>query len=204
MTNQRKAQIVSANDTKPWYACPPNILTCFRFVLVVPVVISFLTNHRILSLVLYLLACLTDAIDGWVARRFDMTSAWGKAMDPLADKALLLCVIACMCIKGDLGLPVTIIIICKELLMIAGGIVLYGKSHSVIPANIIGKIGTVLFFVAIVFTFLNTLIEPLHSVYRYCMWLAVMFSIFSLIQYCVVFLRGNREGSPPANDADPK
>lgn len=186
MADQRPAQ---AKQDRPWYTYPPNILTCFRFVLIIPVVACFMTDRRILSLIFYVIATLTDLVDGKIARKYDMISNWGKVMDPLADKLLLLAVIVCMYLKGDLSLPIIIIVFSKELIMIIGGIVLYGASRLVVPSNIVGKIGTVLFSIAVILTFLKNDIAVLAKVYEYCMWLAVAFSVFSMLQYGYLLLR---------------
>ena len=75
--------------------------------------------------------------------------------------------------------------------MIIGGIVLLGTSRLVIPSNIVGKIGTVLFSVAVVLTFLKDFVAPVHT---WCMYLAAAFSIFSLVQYAVLLLIKKRKG----------
>ncbi len=185
----RRAYEKRANGDRAWYTYPPNILTAFRFALIPPVVILFMMERRIISLALYLLASLTDLIDGKLARKYGMISNWGKAMDPLADKLLLLSVIVCMYIVGDLPLAIILIVLGKELVMILGGIILYGKDRLVIPSNVVGKIGTVLFSIAVVLAFLKRYTAPFHT---WCMWLAAAFSVFSLLQYAVPLLKGTK------------
>ncbi len=181
MTREKRS-----SDERAWYTYPPNILTLFRFVLIVPVAILFMVEHRIASLILYLAATLTDFIDGRVARKYNMISTWGKAMDPLADKLLLLTIITCMFLKGDLPLPIIILVFGKEVIMILGGLLLYGRRKMVVPSNIVGKIGTVLFSVAVALVFLK---EYTAHVHEYFMWAAAVFSIFSMLQYGVLLLR---------------
>ncbi len=107
-------------------------------------------------------------------------------MDPLADKLLLLTIIACMFFKGDLPLPIIVLVFGKEVIMILGGLLLYGRRKMVVPSNIVGKIGTVLFSVAVALTFLKDYTAPFHT---WFMWAAAVFSIFSMLQYGVLLLR---------------
>jgi cardiolipin synthase len=167
-------------EQKAWYQYPPNVLTIFRLILIVPTAVLFMQGRSIASLCCYLLASLTDLVDGWIARKYDMISDWGKVMDPLADKLLLLTIIACMFFKGDLPLLVIAIVFGKELIMILGGIVLFGASKMVVPSNIVGKMGTVLFSIAVVLTFFKDYTHPIHL---YFMYAAAAFSIFSMLQY---------------------
>tara|TARA_A100001015_G_scaffold321520_1_gene452707 strand:- start:56 stop:787 length:732 start_codon:yes stop_codon:yes gene_type:complete len=67
----------------------PNILTMLR-VCMIPVFMGFfLTQRKVASVVLYVVSCLTDFVDGWIARRFNMTSDFGVFMDPVADKLMV-------------------------------------------------------------------------------------------------------------------
>ncbi len=69
----------------------PNIITVFRFLLVTPVVWAMLNDRFGLALLLFGVAGLSDAVDGYLAKRNNWTSRMGALMDPLADKLLLVC-----------------------------------------------------------------------------------------------------------------
>ncbi len=130
-------------------------------------------------LMLFLLAGLSDVLDGFLARRLDIISNFGKVMDPVADKLMLLTIVVCLFMGGDLPLWIIVIILAKEAAMLLGGAVLL-KRKIIIPANAVGKIGTALFTLAVFFAFLKQYTDPW---YIYVMFAAVAFSIFSLIQY---------------------
>ena len=115
----------------------PNILTVFRFLLI-PVFIYFffsdLPNNYVISAVIFILAGITDILDGYIARKFNIITKWGKLMDPLADKAIQLTVIFCLAYIKLVPLWAIFIILIKEILMVIGGVVLY-KDKIVVRAN---------------------------------------------------------------------
>lgn len=161
----------------------PNILSTFRIILVpVFAYIFFLPieNARIYALIIYAIASITDFIDGYIARKYDLISKVGTVLDPLADKLLLITSVVCFYIAGNIPLLIVVIIIGKELFMILGGIYLYfHKSNIVIPSNIFGKVATVIFTVAI----LTTLVYPESILSFTLLSIALCLSIVALISY---------------------
>jgi len=100
-------------------------------------------------------AGITDFLDGFIARRFDLTSRLGSVLDPLADKAMLLTAIISLYIGDALPLIIPIIVVGKELLMVYGGLFVYFKrKKTVIPANNVGKGATILYTIAVFVTIL--------------------------------------------------
>ncbi len=69
----------------------PNALSIIRIILTVPIVIALLKGQYLLSISLFLLAGVTDALDGWIAKQFSFQSRLGSILDPVADKILLTC-----------------------------------------------------------------------------------------------------------------
>ena len=78
----------------------PNLLCVLRILMVYPVAHSILTGRYPAVMALFAVAAFTDALDGFLAKRFDWTSELGKVLDPLADKLLLLTVFICLSIVG--------------------------------------------------------------------------------------------------------
>ena len=68
----------------------PNILTIFRFFLVYPIVLLILDSNFLWAILLYVLAAFTDFFDGFIARKFNYISDFGKIADPISDKTLIL------------------------------------------------------------------------------------------------------------------
>ena len=117
----------------------PNVLTMFRLALV-PVFWVLMLGYRLdfWALGAFVLATLTDVLDGFLARRFNQVTDFGKLMDPLADKLMVLSVLATLLIRGIIPwLPVALLAL-KELIMLTGGILLYNRKI-VVHSLFVGK-----------------------------------------------------------------
>lgn len=129
----------------------PNILTILRFVLI-PIFAYFLSiRHFITAVLLFLASGLTDVLDGYIARKYDLVTSWGKIADPLADKLMQLTAFIILS-QGLKIIPIelVLIILAKEILMGLGAIVLYRQKKYVVSANWYGKMTTVIFYLAII------------------------------------------------------
>lgn len=163
----------------------PNILTIIRFILI-PVILYFIfTGNYILAFVFFTLSGITDILDGAIARKFNLISTFGKLMDPLADKLTQISVLATLVFKEIIPFWILIIVMLKELIMIIGASFLYGKDV-VVYSKWFGKLATVLFYFAIVFSLINkqfgfTGIWTHIDMILYC--IAIFATIFSLIMY---------------------
>lgn len=137
----------------------PNLLTVLRFLLIPFFIYVFFfspSNFILYGLVIFLLAGITDLLDGYIARKYNLITKWGQAMDPLADKLMLLTVIISFTMKGLFPIWVILIVGLKEIMMVLGGIFLYTKKgKAVVPANRYGKLGTVLFYIMIIWVALG-------------------------------------------------
>ena len=109
----------------------PNILTIIRFLLIPFIIFYIFTGNYILAFVFFTISGLTDIADGFIARKFELVSNFGKLMDPLADKLTQITTLGSLAITN-------IIPIC-----------LYGKDV-VVYSKWYGKLATVLFYIAIV------------------------------------------------------
>ena len=132
----------------------PNCLTLIRIALLPVVVWRFRKGDSMGALIVYLLAMLTDAVDGFIARRYNQVTALGKLLDPLADKLSLVTLIALFVADGQSPLWLMGIILLKEVAMVVGGAVAL-KRGIVVYALPIGKITTVAFITSIVVRFLG-------------------------------------------------
>ena len=134
----------------------PNILSTIRLLLV-GVFIYFFVNDQVLSaLITYLVAFITDIVDGYLARRNNWISNVGKVLDPLADKLMLIAALGCFYFAGWIDLWLLAIVVGKELLMIIGGAALY-KHKIVVYADWFGKAAAGFFNAGV--TFLNLFFE---------------------------------------------
>lgn len=167
----------------------PNALTIVRFVLIPFIVYYILTGQYIAGFVMLTVSGLTDILDGCIARKFNFITNFGKLIDPLADKATQIAVLASLTFKGIVPLWILLIVFIKEIVMVAGASFLYGKKL-VVSSRWYGKLATVLFYVAIVCSlfieYWNTTINPSTPLFGfddYIYYLAIATTIFSLIMY---------------------
>lgn len=185
--------------TKFWNV--PNILTLVRLALVAVVIYFFVTHQMVGALVCFLAAGATDLLDGYIARKYDLITPWGKLLDPLADKLMLLTVLTCFLIQGVIPVWILCLVLCKELAMIVGAFCLLKTRKVVVYANIFGKLGTFAFTVAVVLLFLHQWVVPWDQIMLY---IAVGMSIISMVQYGVrnVLRKGHEEDGEVLEDSD--
>ena len=123
----------------------PNVLTVFR-ILLVPVLVAVLLSEAgsgdLLAAAVFAIASLTDALDGWIARRNQSESTFGKLMDPLADKLLVVAALVSLVSLDRLSAWVAMVIIAREF-AVTGLRQLAMEHGDVIPASIWGKLKTV-------------------------------------------------------------
>ena len=167
----------------------PNALTIIRFILIPFIVYFILTGQYISAFIMLTISGLTDILDGCIARKFNFITNFGKLIDPLADKATQVAVLASLTFKGTVPFWILLIVFLKEFIMVSGASFLYGKKL-VVSSRWYGKLATVLFYIAIVCSFFieywNTSINPsapLLEFDNYIYYLAVLTTIFSLIMY---------------------
>ena len=127
----------------------PNILTIIRFLLIPFIVYFIFTEQFILAFVFFTISGITDVADGFIARKFNLVSNFGKLMDPLADKLTQISTLASLALVNIIPIWILIIVLIKEFIMIVGASFLYGKDV-VVYSKWYGKLATVLFYIAIV------------------------------------------------------
>jgi cardiolipin synthase len=121
----------------------PNILTAFRLLLVPPVVVLMLKDEFMPALVLFAVAGFSDAVDGFLARRYNWTSRIGGLMDPLADKLLM---VSSYLTLGWLGLiPVWLValVILRDLVIVTGAVIYNARIEQVeATPSVVSKLNT--------------------------------------------------------------
>ena len=163
----------------------PNALTILRFLFIPFIVLNIFMEEYILAFIFFTISGLTDIADGFIARKFNYISTFGKLMDPLADKLTQISALAYLCITDIVPIWILVIVLFKEFFMISGASFLYGKDV-VVYSKWYGKLATVLFYLAIVASLLVKQFG-LTGIYNsidfglYC--LALIATIFSLIMY---------------------
>lgn len=109
----------------------PNTLSILRMILTFPVVIAIIKEYYSLAIILFILAGITDILDGWIAKSFSMQTRFGSIIDPLADKFFLTLTFTSLLFIGLLPLWLFLIIFMRDLTLIAASVGYYiGKDHS--------------------------------------------------------------------------
>lgn len=160
----------------------PNALTVSRIILIPAAVCFYVKGYENTALIVYLLAMLTDALDGMIARRRKQITTLGKVLDPLADKLSLLTMMSLFFAEGEIPLWMFALLIVKEISLIVGGAA--AMRHGVIiQALPIGKAATAVFTVSITARFAGA-----ASLADTAMYLAVIVSLASMLWYTCVLV----------------
>lgn len=168
----------------------PNILSCIRICLVPVFAVTYFCeagNVKIYAVAVYALASATDFLDGYIARKYSLTSSLGKILDPVGDKLMTLTVLTCITIDGVIPMWAVIAAIAKELIMVLGGAVIRGKLDGTIPpSNIFGKTSTVVFFIVCVTLMLFKSIPEKAATIMISVAIALM--MMALVSYIITFI----------------
>ena len=134
----------------------PNVLTIIRMLLIPVFVVLFFHEQEIkwASLCVFCAASLTDMLDGYLARKLNQITDFGKLFDPLADKLMVLSAMICQTFWGPLPLIAVIIVAAKELMMVLGGVFMLSKGV-VVYSNYFGKAAQVGFIASLVLSFFH-------------------------------------------------
>ena len=98
----------------------PNALTIARFILIPFILTSLINNNYFLTFIFLTISGLTDVLDGFLARKFNLITNFGKLIDPLADKSTQISILATLALKNIIPIWMIVVLFLKEFLMIAG------------------------------------------------------------------------------------
>jgi cardiolipin synthase len=98
----------------------PNLITLGRILLVPVVVWAIMSNAMWIAFVLFVVAGISDGVDGYLAKRFNMTTELGAYLDPLADKALIVSIYLTLGINGDIPRWLVILVVSRDILIVGG------------------------------------------------------------------------------------
>ena len=170
----------------------PNLLTILRMLMIPVFAKMYYSDMRAASMLVFLLASATDVLDGYLARKWNQITSFGKLMDPLADKLMTLTMIFCLMNTGFLPVWVFSVLVCKELMMVAGGLALLKGVKGqkiVVMANWAGKAATALIISAIALIFPWHSWEIVRTVGQWLMYGAVGFSLFAMVNYASGYVK---------------
>lgn len=166
----------------------PNKLTLLRVIMIPFFIVMLLMNDgettmfRYIAAGIFILASLTDWLDGAIARKYNLVTNFGKFMDPLADKLLVCSALICLVALEQFPVWMVIVIVSREFI-ISGFRLVAAEQGLVIAASYWGKFKTVTQMIAIILMILN--ISALYMVTTIVMWAALILTVVSLIDYIV-------------------
>lgn len=165
----------------------PNKLTIFRVILIPFFVIfllldAFNQTYRYIADAIFIIASLTDMLDGKIARKYNLVTNFGKFMDPLADKLLVSAAMICLIATGQLAAWIVIIIISREFI-ISGFRLVASDNGIVIAASYWGKFKTVFQMLMIIVLIANINLPFFAVLGTILTYVALILTIVSLIDY---------------------
>ncbi len=159
------------------FSSVPNVLSILRIILTLPVVMTLLNHQYFLAMVLFFIAGITDALDGWIAKRYSFESRLGSILDPAADKLLLVSSFITLFVIGLLPMWLLILIFLRDLMIVSGTVGCFigtgeTKSELLSPSKL-SKINTAL-QIALVLFLVVVQIYPIQE-----QWVTIAFIIIA-------------------------
>ena len=175
----------------------PNVLTLIRLLLVPVYIVLFVRGQKNAALAVFLVASFTDLLDGRIARKYNLITDFGKLMDPLADKVMVLTAMFSMTIGNKAIAPVipmtaVILLLAKELIMVIGGALLL-KHGLVVYSIMIGKVAHCVFIAGLIATYFHDWFAVRCAAWPMTpdlmlIWLAVGLTLCAMVAYVVKFI----------------
>ena len=181
----------------------PNALTILRLCLVPVYGVVFFLGHKYPALIIFLTASLTDMLDGIIARRCNLVTDFGKLMDPLADKIMVLAAMLSMTVGNPPAIspvipwPAVAVVLVKEGVMVWGGLALY--RHGIVTfSSLIGKTAHTFFIAGLIASYFHDEIKaalPGWSITPdlLLVWAAVVLTLCAMVYYIMLGLRRARD-----------
>ncbi len=176
----------------------PNLLSLFRLLLIPVYVIIYLNaqteKEYFLAAAILSVSCLTDMIDGKIARRFNMITTVGKVLDPIADKATQFTMIICLAIRHPVLRYLVVLFVVKELFQLIAGIFRLRKGMILKGALISGKVSTTVLFVSLI---LMVLIPNLsETAVNVIVAIDALFLIIAFADYALAYFKKDSKFQP--------
>ena len=178
----------------------PNVLTIIRMLLIPVFAVLFFRGQKIAALCVFCAASLTDMLDGYLARKLNQITDFGKLFDPLADKLMVLTAMVCQTAWtaappwGPLPVVAVIIVAAKELMMVLGGVFMLSRDV-VVYSNYFGKAAQVGFIASLILSFFHDqFVEGNVLLFGMTpdillLWITVALAIIAMIVYAVEAVR---------------
>ena len=180
----------------------PNVLTIIRLLLVPVYILLFALGEKYSALSVFLLASLTDLLDGRIARKYNLITDFGKLMDPLADKVMVVTAMFSMAIGSKtisavIPWAAVIILFIKELIMVIGSAVML-RYQIVVYSTMVGKVAQCMFIASLVAVYFHDWFAALCAGWfmpldLIILWISTALTLWALIIYVTRGARKVRE-----------
>ncbi|SMN10794.1 CDP-diacylglycerol--glycerol-3-phosphate 3-phosphatidyltransferase [uncultured Candidatus Thioglobus sp.] len=145
----------------------PNALSILRIILTVPIVLTLLNEQYFWAMVLFFIAGISDALDGWIAKRYSFQTRFGSILDPAADKLLLVSSFITLHIIGLLPLWLLALIFLRDLMIVSGTVGSFMSSedskNDLLTPSKLSKINTMLQITLVLFLVVSQLSSALST-----------------------------------------
>ncbi|QKX01651.1 CDP-diacylglycerol--glycerol-3-phosphate 3-phosphatidyltransferase [Wolbachia endosymbiont of Cruorifilaria tuberocauda] len=171
----------------------PNLLTISRALAIPAIILSFYIENKYANLItisIFMFACVTDFFDGYLARAWKVQSKFGKLFDPIADKLIVISTIIMLIYRhkiNDFTIIPSVIIICREVL-VSGLREFLIATNTSLPVSKVGKIKTFLQMVAVVALIVNDY-EAAQCIGTVCLWIAAIITVWSGYNYVLTGIK---------------
>ncbi|MBU0561048.1 MAG: CDP-alcohol phosphatidyltransferase family protein [Bacteroidetes bacterium] len=165
-----------------------NLLSFFRILLAFPIIVLLDRIHtddinRYYVVAIFFLVFLTDIGDGYLARKLNQVTEFGKIIDPLADKILAIIIITKLYFLGEISTFLLLVIIIRDVLIFIAGVLLSIKIKRVLPSNLLGK--ATIFTIGLYLILLVLNIQMLAGIVNILYYLVIILSFVSLLGYAL-------------------
>jgi len=162
----------------------PNSITLFRVVLIPFFINLMIYDYYRLALAVFVVACITDALDGMIARLMNSKTDLGAFLDPMADKLLIVSAFITLVLLRMLPVWLAIIVISRDVILVFGSIIVYFMQHNfTVQPSLIGKFTTVLQLLCITLTLAHEAYDLQIGLLVTLQWITAAATVASGVQY---------------------
>lgn len=167
----------------------PNLITLFRFALVLPIMLAMLASEFAWALVLFLIAGISDGIDGLLAKQYHWQSRLGSILDPLADKVLIIASFAVLSYLLILPVGLFLLVIARDLMIVVGALAYHRwvGEFELLPL-LSSKLNTLMQIILVLWVmFQQVWFAQWHIITTILLWLTVISLVYSGVEYILVW-----------------
>ena len=165
----------------------PNLITLTRILLLPVFIWMYFSVGSTPAFFLVAVIAMTDVVDGYIARKYNMVTELGQLLDPIADKLIQLSVVFCLAIDEVIPIWFLVIVLVKEVSMVIGGAVLYKKIEVINQAKWFGKLATFAFYLVAGAAFFIGKTHPTVTFWLVCVLTFIL--IFAFIRYLIMYIK---------------